>query len=186
MALHKINTNTLHFALYTVRWILYLSHSCPLYLSLTIHRLHPILVHLIFFLSLPLSCSLFTYQSSSSSPALPLLLPKNGSHVACTLRGTNLPASAANSYKLGCRGIPFLNSIPTICNCVGNNDPLRPLHFLQHVTVFSHVNFPPIHRGKTWSNDRSEVRNRLEQYWHRYPSRRKTLRLVNAGFYIMM
>ena len=90
-------------------------------------------------------------DQSSIPPPPPLLLllpPKKGSHVGWTLLGTNLLASAANSYKLGQRGSD-LNSIPTTCNCSINNDPFRPLHFLQQVTVLSHVNFPPRQRGLT-------------------------------------
>jgi len=63
-------------------------------------------------------------------------IPKNGAQLGCTLRGTNLFASAASSYRDGHRGLVF-RVIPTVWSCAGRRHPLRPLQCLQDVTVFS-------------------------------------------------
>jgi hypothetical protein len=42
----------------------------------------------------------------------------------------------------------------TMFACLGSRSPLRRLHGAQQVTMFSHVEGPPLERGMTWSTVR--------------------------------
>ena len=55
------------------------------------------------------------------------------------------------------------------------------LHLVQAATTFSQFVLPPLERGITWSNVNSLATKGLLQYWQQNPSRRKTLKRVNAG-----
>src|SRR5260221_4193311 len=64
----------------------------------------------------------------------------------------------------------LIRRMPTWC---GRRLPFFVLHAIQEHTIFSHVVWPPLSRGSTWSRFRSRFSKTLPQYWQGFLSRSK-------------